>query len=99
MEADAGGSCVEWAGVCPNYSLPEIRNLQPFVTQIVFDELGHRPVEEHVLCLLIVPKPRFNPFASGRLADPQIAITCRTQGIAQSTKHVIHCTPAFHISR
>src|SRR5258706_6913108 len=99
MEANAGGSCVEWAGVGANHSLPEVCNLQPFVTQIVFNEFGHRPVEEHVLRLLIVSKPRVNLFARGRLADPHIAVTCRTQGIAQSAKHVAHCTPAFDIPR
>ena len=32
-------------------------------------------------------------------ADPQIAITCRTQGIAQSADHVAHRAPAFYIPR
>jgi hypothetical protein len=77
--------------------LPEIRSLQPFVTQVVFYELGHRPIEEHVPRLLIFPEPPFNLFLTGRLSDPKIAITCRTQGIAQSAEHVTHRAPAFDV--
>src|ERR1700726_3352893 len=97
MEADAGGSCVERASIRPNYSLPEVRSLEPFVTQVVFNELGHRPVKKDVPRLLIIPEPPFNLFLGGSLTDPQIAITCRTQRITQSAKHVTHCAPAFHI--
>jgi len=92
-------SCVEWAGISPNYALPEVRSLQPFVTQVVFNELGHRPVEEHVPCLLIFPEPPFNLFLGGRLADPQISVTFWTQRIAQSAEHITHRAPAFHIPR
>src|SRR5882762_7945241 len=99
MEADAGGSCVERAGVGPNHSLPEVRSLQPFVTQVVFNELGHRPVEEHVPCLLIFPEPTFNLFLGGRLTDPQISIAFWTQGIAQSAEHLTHRAPAFDVPR
>src|SRR6267143_5917680 len=99
MEADAGGSRVERAGISPNYALPEVRSLQPFVTQIVFNELGHRPVEEHVPCLLIFPEPPFNLFLGGRLADPQLSITFWTQRIAQSAEHITHRAPSFHIPR
>src|ERR1700730_7147031 len=99
MEADAGGPGVKWAGVGPNHSLPEVRSLKPFVTQVVFDEFGHRPVEEHVPCFLIFPESLFNLLAGGRFANPQIAITCRTQGIAQSAEHGSHLTPALHIPR
>src|ERR1700731_2996384 len=99
MEADAGSSCIERAGIGPNNSLPEVRSLQPFVTQVVFNEPGHRPVKKHVPRLLIFPEPPFNLFLGGSLTDPKIAITCRTQCITQSAKHVIHRAPTFHIPR
>src|SRR5579862_4415551 len=99
MEMDAGGSCVEWAGVCSNHSLSEVRRLQPFVAQEIFNELSHRPIEEHVLCLLVSAEPFFNLFDGWRLADPQIAIACRTQCIAQSAKDVTHRAPAWNILR
>src|SRR5580700_504585 len=99
MEADAGSPCVEGAGVGSNHPLPKVRSLKPFVTQVVFDEFGHRPVEEQVPCFLIFPESLFNLFAGGRLANPQIAVTSRTQGIAQSAEHGSHRTPALHIPR
>src|ERR1700691_2163528 len=99
MEADAGSPRVERAGVGPNHSLPEVRSLQAFVTQVVFNKLGHRPVEEHVPCLLIFPEPFFDLLLRWGLADPQIAITRGAQGIAQSAEHVTHRAPAFHVSR
>src|SRR6202162_69819 len=97
MEADACRSCVEWARVRTNHSLPEGGTLQTFITQVVFNKLGHRPVEEHVLRLLVAAEPPFNLLPRGRLADPQISATFWAQNIAQSTKHIRHCTPAFHI--
>src|SRR5258708_7363352 len=76
MEADAGGSSVEWAGVGTDNPLTEVRDLQPFVAQVVFNELGHRPVARHVPGLLVLPEPVVNLFAGGTLPDPQIAFTC-----------------------
>ncbi len=99
MEADAGGARIERARVRPDHALAEIRDLQAFVAQVALDELGHRPVEEHVLGFIVVAEPRFDLLARGRLADPQIAIARRTQCIAQAAKHVAHRAPAFHVAR
>src|SRR4029077_13506668 len=98
MESDAGGPCVEWAGGGPDHPLPEVGSLKPFVPQVVFDEFGHRPVEEHMPCFLIFPESLFNLLAARRLANPQIAVTSRTQGIAQPAEHGTQRAPALHIS-
>src|SRR5260370_36536819 len=60
MEADAGGSSVEWAGVGTDNPLTEVRDLQPFVAQVVFNEPGPRPDEEHVPGVLLLPQPAFH---------------------------------------
>ena len=79
---------------CPRYALCRRSSLQ-----VALYELGHRPVEEHVLGLVVVAEPLFDLLARGRLADPQIAIARRTQCIAQPAQHVAHRAPAFDVAR
>ncbi len=99
MKADAGGSRIERARVGPDHALAEVRGLQALVAQVALDELGHRPVEEHVLRFVVVAEARLDLLARGRLADPQIAVARWTQRVAQSAKHVAHRAPAFHVAR
>ncbi len=99
MKADAGGSCIERAGIGPNHPLSEVPRLQSFVAQIVFNELGHRPLEEHAFRFFVLPQPLVNLFAGGSLPDPHIAIASRAQRIAQSAQHIAHRAPALHIAR
>src|ERR1700739_4136922 len=98
MKAYAGGSWFERAGVGADNPLSEVGSLEPFVAQVVLNELGHRQGEGHMPFFLIVPESLFNLFAGGRLADPQIAITRRTQGIAQPAEHSAQRAPALDIS-
>src|ERR1700761_320496 len=98
MKSNGGGAGGEWAGIRTDHSLPQVRRLQALIPQVVFDEFGHRPIEQHMLRLLISVKTRFNLFPCRRLTDPHISVVCRPQSIAQPADHVIHGAPAFYIT-
>jgi hypothetical protein len=101
MEADGSRARVEGTGIGPDDTLTEIGSLQAFVLQIMLDELGHRPVEQKMLrCVLegkIRAKPLLNLLLSGRLANPTVAVTGGSKGIAQAADKIVHGTPAGHV--
>ncbi len=63
MKTDGGGAGGEWAGVGADDALSEVGDLQALVREVAFDELGHRPIEEHVLCFFVGMEAVFDLFA------------------------------------
>src|SRR5579884_1534834 len=97
MKANGGCARIERAGVRADDALSEIRNLQPFVGEIAFDELGHRPIEQQAARFFIIAEASFQFFARGRLADPHVVFVGRPQGIARAANYVRHGAPAGYV--
>src|SRR5882757_638799 len=98
MKTNRCGPRVERTRIRANHPLSKVSRLQPFIAQIVFNEVSHRPVEEHPPCFFIATKPLINLFACRSLADPHISIACGTQSIARPANHIAHCAPALDIA-
>src|SRR5580698_6671 len=111
MKANRSRALVERTRICADDSLTEIGHLQPFVFEISFDQLGHRPVEEQLPSLIVVAQAVFDLIARGRVSDPKIAsrktintprflaaLKAWPQRVAQSADHVAHRLEAGDIA-
>src|ERR1035441_10300575 len=100
MEADGSGAGIEGAGVGADDALAEVGDLQALIAQVVFDELGHGPVEEDGTRFRVTAEALFDLLAGGRLADPSVAgpgvgtgaaaCRCGPQCIAQAADDIAH---------
>ena len=99
MEPNRCRTRIERARIRPNYSLPQVRRLQPRIPQIPLHKLSHRPLVQHPLRLGIIAQPPINLLRRRSITDPRIGITLRPKRIPRSPNHIIHGTPARYIRR
>ena len=99
VEADRGGAAIERTRVGADHSLSQVAILQPFILEIVSDELGHRPLAQQLPRFLVAAQAGIDLLVARRIADPQIANPSRgPQGLAQAADHIAHRAPTRHIA-
>ena len=99
-ESNGGGARIEGTGVGADDALTEVGDLQAFVAEVAFDELGHGPVEEDGMRFGVIAETIFDLLSRGWLPDPGVARPgvgagaairgCGPQCVAQTADDVAH---------